>query len=526
LERDSRLKKSNRKTKQPSGKWITARKTVQYIFLALFLVLLIWARREAAPELLSNLPMLLDPLLQISYLLASRTFLLVSSLALIVIILSLVFGRVWCGWVCPLGTVLDIFSLKSWRKEGFNNRKPDETWRAVKYGLLISTLVAALFGNLTLLIFDPITILFRTLTGSLWPGLDTLVTKVEFFLYRIPPLSEPIATFDSLVRPRLFPSEPLFYKNALLYGGIFFGIVLLNLAAPRFWCRYLCPLGGMLGVLSKIALFRRQISGECPGCTLCTQVCPTGTIDPQRNYASDPSECTMCLDCLESCPRSAIVFSPKLSPSEWREYDPTRRQFITTTGLTIAALALNQIETRKKVQHPHLLRPPGTTEDEFLSKCIRCSECMRVCPTGALQPLTDESTIDAIWTPVVVPRVGYCDYSCSRCGIICPVEAIPELSLGDKRLQIIGKAYIDQNRCLAWSDGTECLVCEEMCPIPEKAIRLESSSQLGPDGESIDIKLPYVLRELCIGCGICEYKCPVAGEAAIRVFIPNLEVPI
>jgi len=469
---------------------------------------------------------MLNPLLQLSYLLASRTFLLVSSLALIVILLTVVFGRAWCGWVCPLGTVLDIFPLTRFHRKNKEKRKPAESCRMVKYSLLTAILVAALLGNLTLLILDPLTILYRALTSSLWPAFDVLISKIEFFLYRIPIFSEPVSAFDALIRPRVFPAEPLFYKNVMLYGGIFLGIILLNLDAPRFWCRYLCPLGGMLGLLSKLALFRRQVTEECKGCTLCTQNCPTGIIDPGRDYASDPSECTMCLDCLEICPRSAITFSPKLTLSEWREYDPSRRQFLAATGLTIAALALNQVDFRKKTQHPFLLRPPGIIEDDLLSKCIRCSECMRACPTGALQPLTNESSVDAIWTPIVVPRLGYCDYSCNQCGIICPVDAIPELPLEEKRQQVIGKAYINQDRCLAWSDGTECLVCEEMCPIPEKAIKLDSKSKKSLGDESSGIKLPRVHRDLCIGCGICEYKCPVAGESAIRVYIPNLEAPI
>jgi len=466
--------------------------------------------------------MRLDPLLQISYLLASRTFLLASSLALIVILLSLIFGRAWCGWICPLGTVLDIFPLSRWCGRDPENRKPGESWRVVKVSLLIAILIAALFGNLTLLILDPLTILFRTLTGSLWPALDGMVFKAEVVLYRIPLLSEPIAAFDTWIRSSLFPAEPLFYREALLYGGIFFGIIILNLAAPRFWCRYLCPLGAMLGLLSKLALFRRQIAQDCKGCTLCTQICPTGTIDPKRNYASDPSECTMCMDCLEICPRSAIAFSPKFLLAEWQEYDPHRRQFLAATGLTLAALALLQVDAKQKAQHPFLLRPPGVSQDDFLSRCIRCSECMRACPTGALQPLTNESTIEALWTPVVVPRLGYCDYSCNTCGSVCPVQAIPLLPLEEKRQQIIGKAYVNRDRCIAWSDLTECIVCEEMCPLPEKAIKLELLPKLDGNGEMIEIQVPYIIRDLCIGCGVCENKCPVAGEAAIRVFIPNL----
>jgi formate hydrogenlyase subunit 6/NADH:ubiquinone oxidoreductase subunit I len=136
-----------------------------------------------------------------------------------------------------------------------------------------------------------------------------------------------------------------------------------------------------------------------------------------------------------------------------------------------------------------------------------------------------EAGIEGLWTPVLIPRLGYCDYACNACGQVCPVQAIPPLSLDDKRTQVIGKAYINQNRCIAWSDHRDCLVCEEMCPIPEKAIWLEKTEFKRVDGTLVTVQLPQVMRERCIGCGICEYKCPVNGEAAIRVYVPETQVP-
>lgn len=142
-------------------------------------------------------------------------------------------------------------------------------------------------------------------------------------------------------------------------------------------------------------------------------------------------------------------------------------------------------------------------------------------PTAAIQPSLAEAGLEGLWTPVLVPRLGYCDYACNACGWACPVQAIPPLTLEEKRQQVIGKASIDQNRCIPWADFRDCIVCEEMCPIPEKAIVLEQYE--GPDalGETVSVKRPRVLRDRCIGCGICEYKCPAVGEAAIRVHAPS-----
>lgn len=508
-----------------SGLWITARKVAQYAALFSFVVLFVWSRRGGWPANLVNIPMRLDPLLVLSHLLASRAFLISSLLALIVLILTLIFGRAWCGWLCPLGTILDLLPLRSQQNLSKNTRKPGESWRSIKYVLLLAILIAALFGNLTLLVFDPLTIVFRTLTVSLWPALDQVITAIETSLYRLPFFSRPISTFDAWVRPEILPPDPSYYRETLIFGVIFFGVIALNLFAPRFWCRYLCPLGALLGLISKLALFRHEVSQECKGCALCTQSCPTGTIDPSRNYASDPSECTMCLDCLEVCPRSAIVFTPRFSLAEWREYDPGRRQALATMGLTITALALFRSQAHIKTEHPYQLRPPGARENNLLSKCVRCAECMRACPTSALQPAVTESGLEGLWTPLLIPRLGYCDYSCNACGQVCPVQAIPPLDLGTKRAQVIGSAYIDRDRCIAWADHRDCIVCEEMCPIPDKAIYLEPVQFSASDGTQDIVQLPYVDREKCIGCGICEYKCPVNGEAAIQVFIPNAGVP-
>jgi len=503
---------------RPSGAWITVRKAVQYLALVIFILFFVLSRQRSVNGDILNIPMRLDPLLTIAHLFSNRIFLVGSALSLLTLLLTLVFGRAWCGWLCPLGTVLDLISLDRWRVPDAN--PPRESWRSVKYYLLLTILFAALLGNLTLLIFDPLTILYRTLSASIWPALDQIVTALERALYQVPFLSNTVVSFDTWVRPVILPTEPVYNRNALVFAVVFLGIITLNLAAPRFWCRYLCPLGGLLGLFSKVALVRREVIEGCKGCQLCTQVCPTGTINPDLDYSSDSSECTMCLDCLEACPRGGVAFKARMGRSAWREYDPGRRHAIATLGTAAAGVALLRSLPEFTREPPHLLRPPGAQGNDFLSKCVRCGECVRVCPSNALQPAQLEYGSDGVWSPAIVPRLGYCDYSCRACGQICPVEAIPALTLEDKRLQVIGKAYIDKNRCIAWGDNQECIVCEEMCPIPDKAIRLEEK-QITSGGSTVQIQLPYVERDLCIGCGICENKCPVNGEAAIRVYIPG-----
>jgi ferredoxin len=297
----------------------------------------------------------------------------------------------------------------------------------------------------------------------------------------------------------------------------FLGILALNKFAPRFWCRYVCPTGAMLGLISKIAIFRRGTYETCRNCGVCSRACPTGTIDPGKGYQSDPGECIMCLDCFKNCPDSTIKVHSPLAPSTGFDYDPNRRHFIASAGISVAGLAIFQ--SQGKMDHPdvNLLRPPGATEERILNTCLRCGACMRACPTNLIQPAAMEYGLERIWTPVLMPEFGYCEYFCNTCGQVCPVEAIPALTLEQKQTTVIGKAYIDENRCLAWSDHKMCMVCEEMCPLPQKAITLVEVEIRDADGTKRSIPVPQVDRSLCIGCGVCENKCPVIGEAAIRV---------
>ena len=507
---------------QPAGPWVTARKVVQYSTLVIFIVLFIWSQKDGWPGNVVNIPMRLDPLLMLAHLLVSRTLLAGSALALIILLLSLIFGRAWCGWICPLGTTLDLFPLR-----GSHSRpsEPTEGWRRVKYTLLLIILVAALFGNLTLLFFDPLTIWFRTMTVSIWPAMDQVITAVESYLYRAPVLAGFVSIFDQRLRPVLLPVSPAYYRDTLLFAGIFLVVISLNLFAPRFYCRYLCPLGGLLGLLSKLALFKRQVDEQCKGCVLCTDVCPTGTIDPANGYRSDPGECTLCMNCVETCPRGLDSFKPALSLARWNEYDPGRREALVAIGTAAAAIALFRSDLLARRESSFLLRPPGARENNTdmvaYTKCIRCSECMRACPTHAIQPAVFEAGAQGFGSPVLIMRLGFCDYSCNACSQICPVQAIPPMGLAEKRLKVIGRAYIDQNRCIPWSDHRPCVVCLEMCPLPKKAVVVEETQVWSPEGSRVTLQMPHVARDLCIGCGICEYQCPVNGEAAIRVFSPQ-----
>lgn len=495
--------------------WSRLRKGVQILFLALWLTLwtttatLKWGVQPA------RLAAVLDPLLALSQTIASRTLTVGMLLSLITVGVTLVIGRAWCGWLCPIGTILDFFPFKDRRMK----RSPvAETWRGAKYLVLLAILVAAIFGNLTLVILDPITLWTRIMTGGIGPALNTAFTGLERVLSNVPALNPLLMKMDQAIRPAVFPLENVGIRLVWLPTSLLIAMVALNVIAERFWCRYLCPLGGLLGFLSRVALFKRKVAGECSGCAQCAAVCPTGTIDPKAGFASDPAECTLCMDCLQKCPTSQIRFSPGFSLPKKQAYDPGRRQVLLTSAATLLGLAALKSQPGGVSGNNYLLRPPGAEETDLLNKCLRCGLCLRTCPTGALHASITESGLEGLFTPVLIPRLGYCLYTCNQCGMVCPVQAIPPLSLEDKHQWLIGEAFIDENRCIPWADGTTCIVCEEMCPLPDKAITLEVRETVHSDGSSTKLKLPHVNREKCIGCGICEYKCPRSGEAAIRVY--------
>ena len=522
------------------------RRIVQILALALFCVHVVATRNPLPAGFPAETLFRTDPLVALAASLAAREVAGWVLLALPLVVATLLLGRVFCGWLCPLGSLLDVFRFDS------RARRIERPWlRGLSRLLLVVLLAGAAFGSLTLLALHPLALLLRALALGVLPALDHVLTISLTAAYGAGVLPDVALALDSLLRPAILPTLALDYRGGALALGLLAGVLALNLAAPRFWCRYLCPLGALLGVGARIAPFAFRVGAECNRCGHCVAQCKSAAISP-KTLAVSASDCVACFDCLDECPQRAIRFSlrPKaprlvdipatsIPAGEGRtprvqsvarastpvvrdigrtggDYSPSRRRFLAGVGLGVAGVAVARVDASAAAPDPHAIRPPGAAAD-LASRCVRCGACIKVCPTAAVHPAGLETGLDGIWTPVLVARLGQCDWACNACGSVCPTGAIVPLALATKRQTIIGSAYIDQNRCLPWADARDCIVCQEMCPLPEKAIVLEEVTVKDAAGESRTVRRPIVDRTRCIGCGACENRCPLPGEAAIRV---------
>ncbi len=474
-----------------------------------------------------------DPLIGVSTWIAAHEVPAIFLLSLGTVALTVVMGRVFCGWICPLGTIHAMASVFRRGSRMLLARTEAWTkWLRAKYYLLAALLVMSLFGTHWIGLFDPLSLLYRTLTTTLLPAVQYAVEEGSTAIYQADPklgplkatsLSEPVYRF---FRDHVFKGDRQAYLHSAGIAVVFVAIVLLNLYRKRFWCRYVCPLGALLGVLARWPLFRRECSGEvCTNCGVCRADCQGAAMATKaKDWA--PSECFMCMGCGAACAENAIAFRFRnpFRAAKAVPIDASKRALLASGAAgvgTLLALRLTP-QAQAVVYNPGLIRPPGAeAERAFLEKCIQCGVCMKVCPTNALHPALFAAGIEGLWTPQLVAKIGYCEYECNRCGLACPTEAIAPLTKEAKKKVRMGLATVDTTRCLPYAYGRNCIICEEHCPTPKKAIYFRLAEVQLRDGSTVTLKQPWVDPDLCIGCGICENKCVFRDFAAIRVTSAN-----
>ncbi|MHB8055638.1 MAG: 4Fe-4S binding protein, partial [Candidatus Aminicenantales bacterium] len=442
-----------------------------------------------------------DPFLAVVTSLAARALGVFFAWSAATILVTLLFGRVVCGWVCPLGAIHQFFSWIFKKSKFLRPKKPASGGLWMKYAVLAFVLVAALFGLNLAGYLDPLAFLTRTSATGLLPalghGLNGLIGAV--YAIRLEALGN---TFAQAVERLTL--NPIFQQGFVL-GVIFLGFIVLNKWRERFFCRSICPTGALLGLFSRFNLLKLHIDGAaCISCNLCSIHCPTQA-GPFPNDQWKSSECVYCETCAAICPTAAISFPARLKKEKLPAVDFSRRRLLAASFLAFFSVPFFRISQTRIRANEKLIRPPGALpEPDFLAKCVKCGECMKACPTNGLQPALSEAGPEGVWTPVLVPKIGYCEYYCSLCSQVCPTGAIKELSVPEKTTVKIGTAWINKNRCIPYFLGRPCIVCEEHCPVSPKAIKFVMVETKLADGTTATEKAPVIDLDLCIGCGICE----------------------
>jgi len=309
-----------------------------------------------------------------------------------------------------------------------------------------------------------------------------------------------------------FQLDPLVGISSLLSGQ--------TLIKGFLWGVGIVVLSMLLGIFSRFSVLKLEKYPEkCTLCNLCTKHCQ-GAASPKPDEDWEAAECLMCFNCYNVCPEDALAFNFKWTFKLNRQPDIGKRALLGGLLAGVSVPFMGRLDGQiDKISDPRLIRPPGSLpEESFLELCQRCGLCMKVCPTNVINPTLAEAGVAGFWTPHLIMTQGYCEYTCTLCGSVCPTGAIRQMGVKEKINQPvkIGSAYIDRGRCLPWSGNAPCIVCQEVCPTSPKAIYVKKDIVTAPAGKKLKVQLPYVDLQKCIGCGICENKCPVRGLPAIR----------
>jgi len=568
-------------------KIIFTRRISQIFFFCLFIWFCIvstfgieWWQLRGWPV---NLLLQLDPLVAIGTLLSTHTIYKGLLWALLTIVLTIILGRFFCGWICPFGAMHQFVGWLGSRRRGLKERIASNRYRKaaiIKYLVLIGFLVAAaipLTEETILLtgLLDPIPLIHRSFNVIVLPIADRF--------------------------PNLLSVGPRLYEGAFLVGAVFIAALFMNLLIPRFYCRFICPTGALLGLIGKYSIWRiGKREAKCSNCMQCEKACEGGC-EPSGEIRIN--ECVLCFNCYDQCKDSSMKYQLHESMGGERSNpDLTRRGLIISSLSGLLAVELLPLSTGTAAGDSNPVRPPGSLpEPDFINRCIRCGQCMRICPTNIVVPSGIFGGFENLWTPVLnfTDGTSGCQLNCTACGHICPTSAIRPISLAEKLGSDefsqkgpvrIGSAYVDRTRCLPWAMNRPCIVCQENCPVTPKAIyvtekyetvregareavslqgneirvagspmgkgqyatgdyyiavlssegrslyRISSNSEdaitvntsdtLNPEGiDRLEILVclhqPNIDLKRCIGCGTCVHECPVGGSRAIRVTPDN-----
>ncbi len=437
---------------------------------------------------------------------------------LFVLILTFATGRTYCSAICPLGIMQDAASRVGGKyKKRFRRFGYGKPFNVLRYTILGATMILLLTGGIYLVtLLDPYSIYGRFSTMFFKPLLlyfnnlaaSVLANHNIFIVYNVDIRGYAIMTY---LIPLLF----------------LFLVLALSMRRGRLYCNTVCPVGTLLGIISKVSLFRITIDNDCSRCGRCAVACKASCID-FLNRNVDLSRCVGCFNCIGICPDKAVSFSSAISlkaseavdnPVTDAATDRSKREFLAGTALlTLFAGAIRVARagevtdsgtiTTVREEKNYPVTPPGSVSlNHFLNRCTACSLCVAACPTRVIQPSVREYGIAGIMQPHLDFHKGFCNFDCTICSDICPTGAIMPLGLEAKQLTQIGKAVFIKENCVVNTDKTDCGACSEHCPT--KAVEMVPFEE--------NLLIPEVTEDLCVGCGACEYACPTIPYRAIFV---------
>jgi polyferredoxin len=429
---------------------------------------------------------------------------------LVVILLTLLSGRTYCSFLCPLGIGQDLFSRiggkirRKFRRFGF--KKPHTI---IRYSILAIILgVTIISGIYALTLLDPYTIFGRFMTYFIKPVFLLMNNFIAWILGK----------FDSYALNHIQIKG--FSTLAYAVPAVFFFLVgILSLIKGRLYCNMICPVGTLLGLVSKVSLFRIKFNeSKCTRCGRCSIACKSSCID-FLNHDIDVSRCVDCFNCISICPEKALSYSLLSSKSTEHKTDESKRKFVAGSIMMLFGISRYVKGQEKSVPVPKKestvketktspVCPPGAGSiEDFTKHCIACSLCITACPNNVLQPSIKQYGIAGLMQPVMDYHKSFCTYNCTVCTEICPTYALKPLMLEAKKLTQLGKVNFIKDNCIVKTEKTACGACSEACPT--KAVYM-----IPYEGNLV---IPETNQDICIGCGHCEFACPVHPYKAIFV---------
>ncbi|PKL81976.1 MAG: hypothetical protein CVV24_12530 [Ignavibacteriae bacterium HGW-Ignavibacteriae-3] len=434
-----------------------------------------------------------------------------------VLLITLLFGRVYCSSICPLGVMQDVINwisgkIKRKKKRTFDFLREQKILRFV---LLVLPIAFFLFGSsFALNLLDPYSLYGRFSGNFLRPLLVGANNLAAYF-------------FELLRIYAVYPySLKEFNHWPFLITVLFFAFVaVMAWKKGRLYCNTVCPVGTLLGYLSKLSLFKILINHEdCLSCGICAKECKASCIDSE-NKTVDMTRCVLCFDCIPSCPTEGITFGNSFREIRKGNYaqteiqvDNSKRDFLTKASVYFLSFSAIAAQVKKKIVvtkpstipvfRKNAVSPPGSVSiDRFNGRCTACHLCVSSCPTQVLQPSFLEYGFLGMLQPRMDNITSFCNFECKICADVCPTGAILPIDLEKKKLTQIGKAKFVKDNCIVQTQKTDCGACSEHCPT--KAVRM-----IAFEGALL---IPEVRDDYCIGCGACEYACPTIPYKAIYI---------